>query len=159
MATLTATKGRTVAARPAVGEAGSVKCQIETYSLAANPTAGDDLEMLWLPPNARVIGGTLYADDIDTNATETLEMDVGWYNNGVDAADPDGFLDSGALNGDVVTNYNTTGGTIIPLQETLVLNGSKKFTVATKIGITFVDAAATFAAGDITLRVDYIIDA
>ena len=159
MATLTADKAKTSIPRPAIGDAGNVKSVISTYTLAANPTAGDDLEMLWLPANARVIGGMLYADDVDTNATATIEMDVGWYANGVDTADPDGFLDSGALNGTAVTNYNTTGGTIIPLQETLILNGGKKFTVPTKIGITFVDAAATFAAGEITLRVDYIIDA
>lgn len=159
MAILTAAKAKTSQPRPAVGDAGNVKVQIETYTLASNPTAGDVLEMFWLPPNARVIGGTLYADDIDTNATETLEMDVGWAANGVDAANSNGFLNSGALNGDAVTNYKPEVGTIMPLAGVLITGGFKKFTVATKIQITFVVAAATFATGEITLKIEYIIDA
>ena len=105
MATLTASKAKTSFPRPAVGDAGNLKCQVETYELTANPTAGDVLEMFWLPANARVVAGWLYAEDLDTNATELIQMDVGWAANGVDAPDADGFLNSGVLTGDPVTNY------------------------------------------------------
>jgi len=159
MATLIATKAKTSQPRPAVGDSGNIKTQIETYLLTSNPAAADILAMFWLPANARAIGGMLYADDIDTNATETLEMDVGWAANGVDSANSSGFLNSGALNGDAVVNYNPEGGTKIPLGGVLITAGSKKFTVPTRIQITFVAAAATFASENITLRVDYIIDA
>src|SRR5688572_8776189 len=114
MATLTAT--RAASTFPVAAHTGGVlNVAYGSYDLAANPTAADVLEICRLPKGAVVLGGFLRAEDIDSNATETIEMDVGWLANGTDSADADGFLNSGALNGDAVTNVLPEGGVLIPL--------------------------------------------
>src|SRR5687767_10696944 len=112
MATLTAT--RAASTFPVASHTGGV-CNVAygSYDLSANPTAADILEICRVPAGAVVLGGWLRAEDIDSNATETIEMDVGWLGNGTDAADADGLLNSGALNGDAVTNYLPEGGVLI----------------------------------------------
>jgi hypothetical protein len=59
--------------------------------VTANPSANDVFELCRIPKGAVVVGGWIRSDDLDTNATETLDLDVGWAANGTDAADPDGF--------------------------------------------------------------------
>jgi hypothetical protein len=157
MATLTATKAKTRAVRPAVGAAGNMKAQFETYTLSANVTAADILEMFWLPANATVIGGWLYADDIDTGI-ETLDIDVGFAGNGVDTADPDAFGNFGVLTGDAVTGIKPETGTSMPLGGLLITAGPQKFTVPTKIQLVFNVAAATFASGEISLVMYYVVN-
>lgn len=155
MATLTAT--RAASTFPVYsGTHGNLRVAYGSYDLAANPTAADVLEICRLPAGAVALGGWLRAEDIDSNATETIEMDVGWLANGTDSADADGFLNSGALNGDAVTNYLPEGGVLIPLHGTLG-NGPVTFAAETVVTVTFVANAATFAAGTITVVVFYVI--
>lgn len=88
MATFTAT--RAAAAFPVfkpVG-AGVLGCAYGTIEVAANPVADDVYQMCRIPKGAIVVGGRIYSDDLDTNATETLDLDVGWAANGVEAAEP-----------------------------------------------------------------------
>jgi len=115
-----------------------------TYALTANPSAADILVMLQIPAGFKVVDGWMIATDIDTNATETLEMDIGI------SGDTTKFLNSGALNGDVITNFSTVASIRMPF-ETSDLPYTP--TSATDLIITFVAAAATFTAGTVSVYV------
>src|SRR5687767_14869205 len=103
MATLTGPKAAAGAAVPGLPiPAGVLGVAWGYYNVAANPTAADVLNICKLPAGATVIGGFIQAADLDTNASETLDLDVGWAGNGTDTADPDGFGNFGVLTGDAV---------------------------------------------------------
>lgn len=80
-----------------------------TYEFAANPSNGDIVQCGWLPAGAKVVGGFIYATDLDTG-TETLDIDFGWAANGgsgtYDAADSDGLGNFGVWNGDAFATGN-----------------------------------------------------
>lgn len=149
MATLTA--DRAVDTFPAFKALGAgILCRAYgTYELGSAPSAADVIEMCKVPAGAVILGGFLRAEDLDSNATETIELDVGT------AADPDALLNSGVLNGDAVTNHLPEGGILIPFQGTLA-NAPLSVTAETIIQVTVTAAAATFAAGTITVCVDYV---
>ena len=155
--TLTATKGKLSAPQPGTGPAGNLKVQYETYSIAANVEAGDVFAMVWVPA-CTVLDGRIVADQLDTHNTPTLDMNVGWAANGVDAADPDGFGNFGVWDDAAVTGYKPEVGHRLPFGGTLLANGPKTFTVPTQILVTDVAAAATFAAGQMTLIVEYVVN-
>lgn len=156
MATLTAT--RAASTFPAYVPSGSGTCAVAygSYDVAANPTANDIVELCRLPKGAVVLGGWLRVEDIDTHATETLDIDVGWLANGAEAVDADGFGNFGVLNGDAVTNYKPEVGALIPLSGVLK-DGFVTFTAETVVTATFIAAAATFAAGTISVVVFYAV--
>ena len=136
-----------------------------TYALTANVTAADIAQMCKLPAGAVVVGGHLYAADIDTNATETLDIDVGWAANGgsgtYDAADPDGLGNFGVLTGDAFATGNVSNvtGVHYPLAGLLVTGVLPSFTAETTIQLVFNGVAATFAAGSVSLVVYYVCPA
>ena len=140
------------------GHAGTLKSAYGTLDLTVTPGDGYIYEMCRVPANAIVVGGVFYAEDLDIHGTETLDMDVGWAANGSDAADPDGFLNAGVLTGDAVTGYKPEAGTYMPFGGVLLTAGSKQFAKETVIQIEGNAAAATFAPGRISIRVDYLID-
>lgn len=151
MATLTA--DRAVAGFQEHG--GELRVAWGTYVLAANPTAGDIIEMCRVPAGATVVGGYLGALDIDTNATEELDIDIGWAANGVDDVDLDGFGNLGVLTGDVVAGYVTAAGFIYPLQGKLLENGPITFGAETVIQLDVNVDAATGGTGRLNLVVYY----
>lgn len=155
MATITGT--RAAASFPAFKAlgAGIVCAAYGSYDFAANPTVSDVIEMCKLPAGAVVLGGWLRMEDIDSNATETVDIDIGWAANGAVVADPDGFGNFGVMNGDAVTNYLPEGGTLFPLNGTLK-DGFATFTKDTVVTATIVAAAATFAAGTMSVVVLYV---
>lgn len=134
-----------------------------TYALTANPTIADVGQMCRLPAGAVVVGGHLYAADIDTNATETLDIDVGWAANGgsgtYDAADSDGLGNFGVINGDAFAtgNISNVTGVNYPLNGLLATGVLPSFTAETIVTVTFVAAAATFAAGSVSVVVYYVV--
>jgi hypothetical protein len=130
------------------GPPGNLCVAYGTYDFASAPSAADVLKICKLPAGAIVLGGFLRAEDLDSNATETIEMDVGT------PADPDAFLNSGALNGDAVTNVLPEGGVLIPLHGTLAA-GPVAITAETVVQVTFTAAAATFASGAVTVVIYY----
>ena len=156
MATLTATRAASTFPVSKFRGAGVMCVAYGSYDLAANPTAADILEICRLPAGAVVLSGFLRAEDIDSNATETIEMDVGYLGNGVESADADAFLNSGALNGDAVTNYLPEGGVLIPFMGVLK-DGPLSLSAETVVTVTFTAVAATFAAGTITVVVHYVV--
>lgn len=129
--------------------AGALCVAYGSYDFAVNPTIADVVEFCRLPRGAVVLGGWLRIEDIDTNAAETFDMDIGT------AADPDAFGNFGVRTGDAVTDYLPEGGTLLPLHGTLK-DGPVSITAETVVIGTIVAAAATFAAGTATVVVHYV---
>lgn len=138
---------------------GNLSSAYGSYALTANPTAADIIKMCKLPAGAVVVGGFIRGDDIDTG-TETLDIDVGWAANGgsttPDAADPDGFGNFGLFTGDVSTDVKPEVSNLFQLNGTLK-SGPVVFTKETTVQIVINAIAATFAAGTIWVRVDYLV--
>lgn len=120
-----------------------------SYDMAANPSAADILKICKLPAGAVVLGGWVRAEDLDSNATETIDFDVGT------ATDPDAFGNFGVQTGDAVVGYLPEGGVLMPLHGTLK-DGPVSITAETTVQVTWNAVAATFAAGTITVVVQYV---
>lgn len=157
MATFTATRAAGGFPVAGNGEAASLKVATGKYTISSAPADGDIWELCKVPKNAVVVGGTLYAGDLDTG-TEALDMDLGWAANGTDAADPDGFGNFGVLTGDAVTGYKPETGTLLPLAGVLITGGPKKFSEETTIQVEANAAAGTFASGTLSVVVYYFVD-
>jgi hypothetical protein len=157
MATFTATRaGATFPVYKPVG-AGNLSCAWGTLEVAANPVANDFYAICKVPAGAVVVGGRILSDDIDTNATETLDLDVGWIANGTEVADPDGFGNLGVMGTDTVAGAKVEGGYNFAFGGKLITDGPQAFTAETTIGVTCVATAATFAAGTLSLVVYYVV--
>lgn len=128
-----------------------------TIEVTANPVAADTYAMCVLPAGAVVLGGRIYSDDLDTNATETLDLDVGWLANGAEVADPDGFGNLGVQGTDTVAGIKPESGYNYALGGVLATDGPKTFTAETTIAVTCVATAATFAAGTLSVVVYYCV--
>ena len=128
-----------------------------TYSVTIEPVPADIYNMCKVPAGAVVLGGFLRHPDIDTNASETMDLNVGWAANGVEVADPDGFGNFGIQDGDAVTGYLPEGGVLLPLNGVLATTGPQAFTKETTITVTCVDDPATFTAGIITVVVYFVV--
>lgn len=156
MATFTATRAAsTFPAYQNVG-AGALSCAYGTIEVSANPVAADIYEMCRIPAGAVVVGGRIYSDDLDTNATETLDLDVGWLANGAEAADTDGFGNLGVMTTDTVAGIKPESGYNFAFGGKLVTDGPQAFTKETVIAVTCVATAATFAAGTLSVAVYYV---
>ena len=165
MAAETLTADRAAASFPVfqpIG-AGLVCAAHGTYAIAANVEDGDIFEMCKLPAGAVVLGGQFYGADLDTNATETLDLDIGWAANGgsgtYDSADPDGLGNFGVLTGDAFAagNVSNVTGLSYPLAGLLATGVLPTFTKETTIQVEANAAAATFAAGSISVVVYYVV--
>jgi hypothetical protein len=128
-----------------------------TIEVAANPVAADVYEMCRLPRGAVVVGGYIYSDDLDTNVAETLDLDVGWLDNGTEAADPDGFGNLGVQGTDTVAGIKPEAGYQYPFGGKLITDGPQSFSAETVIAVTCVATAATFAAGTLSVGVNYYV--
>lgn len=126
------------------------------YNVASAPSAADIIEMCKLPAGATVIGGYLQAADLDTNATETLDLDCGWAANGTDAADPDGFGNFGVLTGDAVAEFRPVAGIMLPFVNIIQDAGFKTLAAETKVIVTVTAAAATLTAGYLKVVVFFV---
>lgn len=132
--------------------------------IAANPVAADIYQLLWVPAGFTVTGGTMFLDDIDTNATETLDMDMGWAANGgsgtYDALDADGLGNFGVMNGDAfaIPSISSSVGNIVPLSGILADGIFPFFTKKTLIQATCVATCATFTAGRLSVEVRGYVD-
>lgn len=137
--------------------AGVLMCAYGTIEVTANPVANDIYQMLRLPKGAIIQGGVITSDDLDTNATETLDLDIGWAGNGVDTADPDGLGNLGVMGTDTVAGIKPEAGYNYPIGGTFITDPPLAFGAETIIQITCVATAATFAAGTLSLRIYYTV--
>jgi hypothetical protein len=156
MTTFTATRG--AAGFPAFKTHGQgiVCAAYGHFDIATEPVPADIYVMCKVPAGAVVLGGWLRHEDIDTDASETMDLDVGWAANGVEVADPDGFGNFGVQTGDAITGYLPEGGVLLPLMGVLK-DGFVTFTNETNIIVTCVDDPATFTAGTISVVVLYVV--
>tara|TARA_R110000765_G_scaffold385044_2_gene476793 strand:+ start:6063 stop:6542 length:480 start_codon:yes stop_codon:yes gene_type:complete len=127
-----------------------------TYEIAANVEDGDIFEMCKVPKGAVVVGGYMYGDDLDTG-TEALDLDVGWADNGTDAADPDGLGNFGVVSGDAVAGIKPEVSIFLPLGGVLRSAGPKTFADDTTIQIEANAAANSGGTGTITVVVHYVV--
>lgn len=163
MATFTAARAASTFPVSGNGPGGDVKVAYGTYEVTANPVAADVYKMCKVPKGATIIGGMVYADDLDTNATETLDMDLGWAANGgsgtYDSADADGLGNFGVWVGDAFATPNilATVGNGLPFAGVLGDGDFPTFTAETTIQFTCVATCATFTAGAISCAVYYVM--
>ncbi len=153
--TLTATRAAESFPLQGDGWAGNLKVAFGTITLAANVEDGDIFEMCKVPRGATIVGGYAYADDLDSNATETLDMDIGWAANGDEIADPDGLGNLGVWTGDASVTKPEVGN-FFPLGGILRSAGPKTFNRPTTIQVEANAAAATGGTGQLTVVVHYI---
>lgn len=156
MATFTATRAASTFPVTAI-TGGVLNVAYGTIEVAANPVAADVYEMCRLPAGAVVVGGRFLSDDLDTNATETLDLDVGWLGNGTEALDADGLGNFGVFTTDTVAGVKPESGYNFALGGKLITDGPQAFTAETVIAVTCVATAATFAAGTMTVVVYYYV--
>jgi hypothetical protein len=155
--TLTSTRAATGFPVGGLGLASQLCVATGTYELAENVEDGDIFEMCKLPPNAVVVGGMIYGDDLDTGI-ETLDMDIGWAANGTEAADPDGFGNLGVWTGDAITDWKPVAGIMYPFQGVLLTTGPQKFSATTTVQIEANAAAATGGTGTVSVVVYFFVD-
>ena len=154
MATLTAARAASTYPVGGSGQANALLVAYGVYNLAANPSISDVIEFCKLPAGAVVHGGYVQAVDLDTNATETLDIDIGWAANGVEIADPDGFGNFGVQTGDASVHL-PVAGIYLPLAGIIQSAGVQAFSAETKVIGTVIAAAATGGTGVIKVVVHY----
>jgi hypothetical protein len=156
MTTYTATRAAATfpVTKPAAGSAGVAWGVIE---VTANPAQNDVFQMCRVPKGAVITGGWIRSDDLDTNGTETLDLDVGYAANGVDSADPDAFGNLGVMGTDTVAGIKPEAGYNYPFGGVLATDGPLTLNAETIITVTCNAAAATFAAGTLSVVVQYYV--
>lgn len=158
MTTFTAARAASTfpVAKPAVG---GVMCVAwGTIEVTANPVASDFYALARVPAGATVVGGQIFSDDLDTNATETLDLDIGWLDNGADGANLNGFGNLGVEGTDTLAGIKSEAGYNYQFGGKLITDGPQTFTRETVIGVNTVATAATFAAGTLSLVVYYVVN-
>jgi hypothetical protein len=170
MATTTANQALATSPVKHVNLAGVVQCAFGKVSVSSNVSDGDLFKMCKVPANALVIGGAFWTSDMDTG-TEALDIDVGWADNGGasttlkdvtgttwtnmngGSADPDGFVNSGVLTGDAITDL-VAAGNYRPFN---MAAGPVYFSNETTVQAEANAAAATFASGTMYVKVFYVV--
>jgi len=134
---------------------------------------GDIRKALKLPGHILVVGGELWAGDLDSGS-ETLDIDVGWASNGGGAAtysmslpngatytftnaaenaSATGFINSGVLTGDGVTDLFASGINYRPVP---LITGPLYFSHETQVQFEVNAPSATPAAAQMWLFLRYI---
>ena len=158
MATYTAAQAESNAAIPGHGIGGTLKVACGSLEITTALAANDVLEFCKVPAGAVVVGGHLMGDDIDSNATENFDMDIGWLANGEQSADPDGFGNLGVITGDAILGIKPEVDIYYPLGKVIRTAGPKLFTAETTISGHVNVAAASGGTGTLTMVVFYFID-
>lgn len=127
-----------------------------TYEIGSNPAQNDVIQICRIPKNAVVVGGWVYADDLDVG-TEALDIDIGYAANGVDTADPDAWGNLGVWTGDATTDVKPVAGNMFPFQGTLLTDGPKQFGAETIVQFTVNAAANSGGTGTISAVVYYVV--
>src|SRR3990167_7488830 len=174
MAAETLTGARAAAAVVAAKNSGTglVHAAWGTYSIASTAwEAGDIFQVCKVPAGGLVIGGMYHLADVDTG-TEAADMDLGWADNGGasetftgsdgttytnmydGSAAVAGFVNSGVLTGDVVTDLLAAGNNLRPFPMT---NGPVYFSRETTIQAQVIAIQATGAAGVMHVVAYYVI--
>jgi hypothetical protein len=184
MATAYSTELTSFEATPQVmADSGSAGGKVRVWSdtIAAGTGDIDDNDILMMaeiPSNAKIKSIKLYNDDLDSNGSPALVTDVGIYNGNVKFNDTDGsataYAAEGVIDRDcygtlmttlqaantagVEVRYETLGietvGNFMWEDAGLTSDPGKNL----RIALTIETAAATAAAGDISMVVEYVIN-
>ncbi len=155
-------------------EHGRVRSANGNIVLATGDLDAADIIMLCGVPTGAVVLSILIAhDDLDSNATETLNFDVGIYKSATDTAENgDEDVYANATNEDNASSFGIKGATEGSVNYAfeargIQLNGQKVFEDAGDsvdpnsvyyIGISIETVAATKVAGDLAFQVTYAVD-
>lgn len=149
----------------------NVKAAFGVYTISSALSANDLINLCKIPKNSLVIGGWMTTTDIDTG-TETLEIDIGYTANGgastatiTDAtgttwtnnssASATGFIDSGVMNGDAITDLLSSGANYRPFSG--VKSGPLYFSEETTVQAKITAAAAAGGTGTVYVCVLYVM--
>jgi len=158
---------------------GKVRVWSDTIAAGTGDIDDDDILMMAeIPSNSKIKSIKLYNDDLDSGGSPALVTDVGIYNGNVKFNDTDGSATAYAAEGVIDRNcYGTvmtvlqgavTAGTEVRY-ETLGIETVGNFMWEDagltsdpgrmlRIALTIETVAATAAAGDITMVVEYIVN-
>jgi hypothetical protein len=137
----------------AVAEGGVIQTLYAIITISGAPVATNTIDVGYLPRDAIVVGGYYGAADLDTG-TGVLDMDLGIAANGVDSADPDFFMNAGAMPGTPLTDFNFTNAAVVRM-----LTGPFPVTrlgAKTLVQLLCNTAANVFTAGDVVVCIQYI---
>lgn len=123
------------------GLASEAKVACQTVTCAASPATTDTLNFFDLPPNARILGATLIASDMDTNGSPAITLNIG-----------DAGSATRLFSGATVAQAGTSA------VATAVTGLGYLTTAKTRITGTAGVNAATGAAGTVTLIVLYSVE-
>lgn len=123
------------------GLSDNVKALYFTVTASAALTTSDVLQFGYAPEGFRVVGGFLKADDLDTNGTPTLTLNIG------DADDPNRHFAA-----------STVGQAGTASNDVAIAGLGHRYAAKTLITGAPAANAATGAAGDITLCLLGVID-
>lgn len=157
-----------VADRGATGNGPKVAFVTNEIATTSIDEVNDIALLLPLPSNAKMLSLVIFNDDLDSHATPTLAVDVGgYYGNDVTGQTSGTAIDVNNIASAITTLQaaNTTGVEILfeaqdingigkPLWQILGLTTNPGGTIY--IGIKATTAAATAAAGTVTLRAMYV---
>ena len=138
-----------------------VRTAIATVALT-DAAATDVIRFVRVPSRARVEDVELVNDQIDSNGTPTLTVDVGLYATNGGAAVNDNVFSSGN------TSLHTASNTFVDVLDNVaaadrakqlwdLLGDSSDPGESYDVALTVDTAAATFSAGNVTLRVRYTL--
>ena len=158
---------------------GKVRIWSDTIAAATTDIDDDDIIMMAeIPSNAKIKSIMLYNDDLDSNGSPALVTDVGVYNGNVKFNDTDGSATAYAAEGVIDRDCYGTVSTVLQgavtagtefRYETLGIETVGNFMWEDagltsdpgrmlRIALTIETVAATAAAGDITMVVEYIVN-
>lgn len=126
-------------------QAGAIAVEEATVALPNTLAANDIVVLSPVPPGHKIVDAMLIADDLDTNASPTITVSVGIYND--NDASPDLAANKNLLTASTVAQGGGIARADVKDGLNLAVSSSRQW-VAAKIAA----AGATKAAGSITLR-------
>lgn len=168
----TVTFDATIEAKPQIqlprAHGGCLKVAANTVEVAAASLneADDRVMVLALPGNARLIDLILYNDDLDSNGAPTLTADIGlFYGPGIQGKTPGEAIDDDVFATAITTLQAANTAGVRVAYEALDINkiGKPLWEIAglttdpgtVYIGLSIANAAATAAAGTVTMYALY----
>ncbi len=151
------------------GYAGTVKAAWGLYDMGVVVVEDGDIRRLLKLPRCLVIGGHLWAGDLDSG-TETIDIDIGWaangggsetytmgegitFTNAAATASATGLVNSGVLTGDAITDLMAAGANYRPFpMPTGPLYFSRETTIQAEVNAP----AATPASAKIYVLILYL---
>jgi hypothetical protein len=156
MATITASSAASTKPVSGHGFANNRKQAVGIYPVTASLAASTVIQMCRVPKGAVVTGGWLRGTVIEVTAN-TLDIDVGYEDNGTDAVDLDAFGNFGTLSSTVIVGSKPEQGYAYPLAGVLMTAGPKTLAAETIISLTVNASATTWTSGVLSLVVDYYL--